>query len=46
MRQRCQHTAGYIEKEELEVPQCILDVVAEYPQIQHVPGDVHEPAVH
>ena len=41
------HDAGeQVEKQVFDVAQPVLDVIPEYPQEHHVPGKVHEPAVH
>ena len=46
LRQRRRHTGQEIESEETPVPEGVLDVVAEDPQVEHVAGDVEQPAVH
>ena len=35
-----------IEEQVFNVAQQVLDVIPEHPQEHHIPGEVHEPAVH
>ena len=46
VRQRSDDARRQIERRVAEVPEVVLDVVAEDPEKQHVPQQVHEAAVH
>jgi len=46
LRQGRAHATDQVEGEVLEVPHGVFDVVAEDPEIQHVPADVREARVH
>ncbi len=45
LRGRRRHSRRHIEREISPVPERILDVVPEYPQVEHVAADVKQPAV-
>jgi hypothetical protein len=46
LRERCRRTAQEVEQDETDVPQPVLDIVPEDPEIQHVADDVHPAAMH
>jgi hypothetical protein len=45
LSERRRHPAEQIEREEPAMAARVLDVVPEHPEIEHVAGEVHEPAV-
>ncbi len=41
-----EHAAEEVEQEEPQMSEPVFDVVAEYPEIEHVPADMQQSAVH
>ena len=46
MRVRSAYPAKKIEKDEPQMPKFVLDIIAEYPEIKHVPADMQQTSVH